>query len=222
MLETIRIDQKILGKNDELAARNRRRLDEAGLFTVLLSGSPGGGKTSLLETVVPLLVPQLRIGVIEGDIETDRDGQRIAALDVPVTQVVTGGTCHLEAGMIGRALEQLNLADIDLLFIENVGNLICPASYALGEDVRVIVQSTTEGEDKPLKYPAMFRKADALLVNKVDLLPYLSVDLVALEAYARRVKPGLAVFRTSSVTGEGIKEWVAWLSERRQPWKRAS
>jgi len=222
MLETIRIEQKILGQNEEYAARNRRRLDEAGVFTVVLSGSPGGGKTSLLERALPLMPPDLRPGVVEGDIETALDGKRIAALGVPVTQVVTGGTCHLEAGMIEKALDHLDLQALDVLFLENVGNLVCPAAYALGESIRVIVLSTTEGEDKPLKYPAMFRKADALIINKVDLLPYLSVDLAAAEAYARQVKPDLPVFRTSCVTGEGIEEWIAWLSELRQSWKQAS
>ena len=220
MLATIRIEQKILGSNEEIARRNQQRLDEAGIFCIALAGSPGGGKTSLLEQVVPRVAP-LRAGVIEGDIETDRDGQRIAALGVPVTQIVTGGACHLEAGMVERALDRLNLDRIDVLFLENVGNLVCPAAYVLGEHLRVTVLSTTEGEEKPLKYPAMFRKTDALILNKVDLIPYLTFDLSEAEGNALRVRPGLRIFRTSCVTGQGIEEWIAWLSELRQSWRQA-
>jgi hydrogenase nickel incorporation protein HypB len=219
MLSTIRIEEKILGKNDELAALNRRRFDASGTYVVTLSGSPGGGKTSLLERVVPLLRPSLRIAVIEGDVETERDGRRIAALDVPVTQIVTNGTCHLNAGMIARALEDPTFSDIHLLFLENVGNLVCPAAFGLGEHLRVVVMSTTEGEDKPLKYPAMFRKADAMVVNKVDLAPFVPADLDELEAYARTVRPGLPVFRTSCTTDAGIGEWAAWVTEQRQSWR---
>jgi hydrogenase nickel incorporation protein HypB len=222
MLQTIRVQEKLLGKNDELAARNRERLDAAGVFVVSLCGSPGGGKTSLLERVVPMLGQELRIAVIEGDVETDRDGQRIAALDVPVTQLVTGGTCHLDAQMISRALDQLPvaLAELDVLFIENVGNLVCPASYALGENVRVVVLSLTEGEDKPLKYPAMFRKTDGLVINKLDLAPYLRVNLQEMEAAAHTVQPGLAVFRVSCFTDQGIAPWIAWLKEGRACWQQ--
>lgn len=222
MLETIRIEERLLAKNDVLAAQNRQRLEAAGVFVVTLAGSPGGGKTSLLERAVPRLAARLRVGVVEGDIETDRDGQRIAALDVPVAQIVTNGTCHLDAGMVEKALDRLPLDGLDLLFVENVGNLVCPASYGLGEHVRVVVMSTTEGEDKPLKYPAMFRKADALVLNKVDLLPYVPVKVEDVEQYARRVQPGLRVFRTSCVTGDGIEEWIEWVSERRQSWRQAS
>jgi hydrogenase nickel incorporation protein HypB len=222
MLETIRIEEKLLAKNDLLAAQNRQRLEAAGLFVLTLAGSPGGGKTSLLERSVPRLAARLRVGVVEGDIETDRDGQRIAALDVPVAQIVTNGTCHLDAGMVSKALDRLPLTELDLLFVENVGNLVCPASYALGEHLRIVVMSTTEGEDKPLKYPAMFRQAEALVLNKVDLLPYVPVKAEDVEQYARRVQPGLRVFRTSCVTGDGIEEWIEWVSERRQSWRRAS
>ena len=218
MLETIRIDTRILGRNDEAASDNRRRFDAAGTFVVTLSGSPGGGKTRLLERVVPRLRPADRIAVVEGDVETERDGRRIAALGIPVTQIVTNGTCHLHAAMVGRAIDRLVLPDIDLLFLENVGNLVCPASYALGEHLRVIVTSTTEGEDKPLKYPAMFRKADAMVLNKIDLAPYLDVNLDDAERYARQVRPGLPVFRLSCTTGDGIGEWIQWLNDHRLSW----
>ena len=217
-METIRIAEKILGQNDELADLNRARFQAARVFVVSLVGSAGGGKTSLLERAIPLLNRELRTGVIEGDVETARDGQRIEALRVPVSQVVTGGTCHLNAGMIGRALAHMPLADLDLLFIENVGNLICPAAYSLGEQLRVVVMSTTEGEDKPLKYPAMFRKADAMVLNKIDLLPHLPLDASELECYARRVQPDLKIFRASAQTNEGIEVWIKWLMERRAFW----
>jgi hydrogenase nickel incorporation protein HypB len=219
MLSTIRIEEKILGKNDELAAANRRRFDASETFVVTLSGSPGGGKTSLLERIVPRLRESLRIAVVEGDVETERDGRRIAALGIPVTQIVTNGTCHLNAGMIARAIERLALPEIHLLFLENVGNLVCPASFGLGEHMRVIVMSTTEGEDKPLKYPAMFRKADAMVLNKIDLSPFVPVDLDELETFARQVRPGLPVFRTSCTTDAGIEEWAKWMHERRQFWR---
>ncbi len=218
MLQTIRIEEKILGKNEELALRNRQRFDSSGIFAITLSGSPGGGKTSLLECAIPKLQLFLRVGVVEGDIETDQDGRRIAALGCPVTQIVTAGTCHLDAGMVGRALNEMPMDDLDLLFIENVGNLVCPASYSLGEHALVVVISTTEGEDKPLKYPAMFRKADAMVLNKLDLSPYVNVDPAAVEAYARRVRPGLPSFRTSCITWLGIEEWVAWILELRHAW----
>jgi hydrogenase nickel incorporation protein HypB len=220
-METIRIEEKILGKNDELAAGNRKRFEAASVFVLTLVGSPGGGKTSLLERAVPRLTNGLRVGVVEGDIETERDGRRIAALGVPVAQVVTNGTCHLNAGMIEKALDRLPLDELDLLVIENVGNLVCPASYSLGEHLRVVVMSTTEGEDKPLKYPAMFRQADALVLNKIDLLPYVPIDVAELEKFARQVRPGLPIFRTSAQTNEGIEQWTEWLNERRQSWRQA-
>jgi hydrogenase nickel incorporation protein HypB len=222
MLETIRIEEKILGRNDDLADENRRRFDAAGTFVITLSGSPGGGKTSLLERVVPRLRDALRVAVVEGDVETERDGRRIAALGVPVTQIVTNGTCHLNAGMVGRALQHTALDGIDLLFLENVGNLVCPAAYGLGEHLRVVVMSMTEGEDKPLKYPAMFRKADAMVLNKIDLVPYVPASPDAAEAFARQVSPGLAIFRTSCTTDAGIGEWESWVSERRQSWHAQS
>jgi hydrogenase nickel incorporation protein HypB len=219
MLTTIRIEEKILGRNDELAALNRQRFDAAGAFVVTLSGSPGGGKTSLLERLVPRLTPAWRIGVVEGDVATERDGQRIAALGVPVAQIVTNGTCHLNAGMVARAIDRADVLDADLLFLENVGNLVCPAAFALGEHARVVVMGATEGEDKPLKYPAMFRKADAMVLNKVDLAAFTPVDLDAFARYARQVRPGLPVFPTSCTTGAGIEEWIGWLTACRQSWR---
>ena len=214
----ITIEQKILQKNVDIALENRQGIDRHGVFAVGLVSAPGSGKTSLLERTLPALLGRARVAVIEGDVQTDRDAQRIAALQVPVVQIVTNGTCHLEARMVQEALPQVPLASVDLLFIENVGNLVCPSSYDLGEHLRVVVMSTTEGEDKPLKYPALFRKAQALVLNKIDLVPYLPYDAGQAVAFARQVNPELEVFRTSCTTGEGIEAFAGWLLEmaRRQ------
>lgn len=221
MLQTIRIEEKLLGKNEDLAELNRRRLDDAGIFTISLAGSPGGGKTSLLEAMVPLLRCTVKVGVIEGDVETDIDGRRIAALDVPVAQLVTAGTCHLDAQMVARGLDRLPLGDIELLVIENVGNLVCPSSYRLGENLRIVVLSLTEGAEKPLKYPAMFRKCDAMVLNKIDLTPHLPPSFGDAGEFAQQIHPGLPVFRTSCSSGEGIPEFLAWLEEHRQAWRKS-
>ncbi len=213
MSDVITIEQKILKKNADLAAENRREMEARGLYTVGLVSAPGSGKTSLLERTLASLRGRTRAAVIEGDVQTDRDARRIAALGVPVVQIVTNGTCHLEARMVQEALPRLPQSGLELLFIENVGNLVCPASYELGEHVRVVVMSTTEGEDKPIKYPAMFRKADALVLNKVDLLPHLVYDIEQAVAFARQVAPEIIVFRTSCTTGEGIEAFASWLLE---------
>jgi hydrogenase nickel incorporation protein HypB len=213
MVETIRIEQKILGRNDELAAQNRSRFDAAGVLAVTLVGSPGSGKTALLEQTVQSL-RAFRAAVIEGDIETDRDAQRIGRLGIPVVQIVTNGTCHLNAGMVQKGLDRVDLPNVNVLFIENVGNLVCPAAYSLGEHLRVVVASTTEGEDKPLKYPAMFRQADAVVINKVDLLPYVPVNLAEAREFVRRVNPTADIFETSCTTGAGIEEFSRWLADR--------
>jgi len=211
MGSVITIEQKILKKNNELAEENRQRFDSHGVFVISLVSSPGSGKTSLLEQSLTILKKNLRVAVIEGDVQTDRDAQRIAAADVPVVQIVTNGTCHLEARMVQDALREMDLDEIDLLFIENIGNLICPASYELGEHLRVVIMSTTEGEDKPLKYPAMFRRSRVLVLNKVDLLPFLSYNLEEAKDFALRVNPALKIFETSCTTGHGIREWTEWL-----------
>jgi hydrogenase nickel incorporation protein HypB len=213
MANLITIEQKILKKNADLAIENRQEIERRQLFAVGLVSAPGSGKTSLLEKTIAALRGRARVAVIEGDVQTDRDAQRIGALGVPVVQIVTNGTCHLEARMVQEALSQVPEAGLDLLFIENVGNLVCPSSYELGEHLRVVVMSTTEGEDKPLKYPAMFRKSQALVLNKVDLLPYLPYDVDQAVAFAHQVNPDLAVFRTSCTTGQGILEFADWLVE---------
>jgi hydrogenase nickel incorporation protein HypB len=214
MSSVITIEQKILGKNAELARDNRREIDRRGILAVGLVSAPGSGKTALLEQTLAALRGRARCAVIEGDVQTDRDAQRIAALEVPVVQIVTNGTCHLEARMVQEALARLPGTDLDVVFVENVGNLVCPSSYELGEHVRAVVLSTAEGEDKPLKYPALFRQSQALVLNKIDLLPYLRYDLAQAKAFARQVNPALEVFETSCTTGHGIQSWAGWLLEK--------
>lgn len=210
-MSVVRIERKVLEKNDALAAQNRRRFFERGLFVFNLVSSPGSGKTSLLERTIAEVRGRLRIGVIEGDVQTDLDAQRVARYGVPVVQVVTNGSCHLEAQLVQDAAARLDLSELDVLVIENVGNLVCPANFDLGESLKVVVLSTTEGDDKPLKYPAMFRNAAVLVVNKIDLLPYVPCSLEALEQNARLINPGLLVFETSCTDGRGIGAWCDWL-----------
>ncbi len=210
-MSVVTIERKVLEKNDALAAHNRAVFREQGVFVFNLVSSPGSGKTSLLERTIAELKGQLRIGVIEGDVQTDLDAQRVAKYGVPVVQIVTNGACHLEAQLVRDAVAQLNVAELDVVVIENVGNLVCPAAYDLGEALKVVMLSTTEGDDKPLKYPAMFRNASILIVNKVDLLPYVPCNIKALKANARQVNPELRIFETSCTTGDGIAGWCEWL-----------
>jgi hydrogenase nickel incorporation protein HypB len=213
-MSVVTIERKVLEKNDALAAQNRASFTEHGVFVFNLVSSPGSGKTSLLERTIASLKGQLRIGVIEGDVQTDLDAQRVGKYGVPVVQIVTNGACHLEAQLVRDAVAQLNLAELDVVVIENVGNLVCPAGYDLGEALKIVVLSTTEGDDKPLKYPAMFRNASVLVVNKVDLLPYVPCEIDALVQNAHHVNPSLSIFQTSCTTGAGIAEWCDWV--RRQ------
>lgn len=211
MAKVITIEQRILKRNSEVAAENRRLFDGSGVFVVSLASSPGSGKTSLLEKSLAQLRGEVAVAVIEGDVQTDNDARRIEALGVPVVQIVTNGTCHLDAQMVQGALQYVEFGKLELLFIENVGNLVCPASYDLGEHLRVVLASTTEGEDKPLKYPAMFRRSDALVLNKVDLLPYLQYDLKEARSMAFRVNPALEIFETSCTTGAGTGDFCRWI-----------
>jgi hydrogenase nickel incorporation protein HypB len=213
MANLITIEQKILKKNGDIALENRRELDRHRVLGIGLLSAPGSGKTSLLEQTLRALKGRARVAVIEGDVQTDRDAQRIGALDVPVVQIVTNGTCHLEARMVQEALPRVCLDGLDVLFIENVGNLVCPSSYELGEHLRVVLMSTTEGEDKPLKYPAMFRRAHALVINKTDLLPYLDYDLAQARSFALQVNPALTILEVSCRTGAGIPEWTRFVLE---------
>jgi hydrogenase nickel incorporation protein HypB len=216
-MSVITIERKVLEKNDVIAAANRARFASHGLAVVNLVSSPGAGKTTLLERTIERLRDRMNVGVIEGDVHTDLDAQRVARYGVPVVQIVTNGGCHLEARLVADALEQLDLAALNLLVIENVGNLVCPANYDLGEAMKVVVLSTTEGDDKPLKYPAMFRNASALVVNKIDLLPYVNADIEAIRRNARLTNPSLTIFETSATTGAGIPAWCDWLAAKAIP-----
>lgn len=207
----ITIERKVLQKNDELAEQNRELFRKSGTFVINLVSSPGSGKTSLLEKTLELLKGRIKIAVVEGDVQTDLDAQRVAKFGVPVVQIVTNGACHLEARLVQDALASIDLGGTSLLVIENVGNLVCPAGYDLGEAMKVVIASTTEGDDKPLKYPAMFRNASVLIINKVDLVSYVNCDLSLLRKNALQINPGLQVFETSCTTGAGTKEWSEWL-----------
>ena len=213
-MSVITIERKVLEKNDAIAGRNRERLGQHRVFALNLLSSPGAGKTSLLERTLDELGGKLRVAVIEGDVQTDLDARRIARHGAPVVQIVTHGACHLEAQLVADALDQFDLAAVDCLVIENVGNLVCPAAFDLGEAFKVVVSSTAEGDDKPLKYPAMFQRAAALLINKIDLLPYVDFDVAAVRRNALTINPALEVFETSCRTGEGIPAWCGWIQDR--------
>jgi hydrogenase nickel incorporation protein HypB len=208
----IEVRERVMEKNDELAAEVRRRLQKHGVPAFNLVSSPGSGKTLLLERTLQDLGAELRMAVVTGDVQTENDADRLARwTDRLVHAVVTGGACHLDARQVGAALEDLDLAELDLLFVENVGNLVCPASWDLGETAKVVVFSVTEGEDKPLKYPKMFRMARYAVLNKVDLLPYVPFDVDKAVAFAREVNPDLEFFFTSALTGEGVETWYRFL-----------
>jgi hydrogenase nickel incorporation protein HypB len=210
-LSLITIERKILEKNDAIAAKIRKELKDKNIFSFNMLSSPGSGKTSIVEKTIEHLKDRIRIAVITGDVQTDLDAQRINMLDVLVAQIVTNGGCHLEAGLVRDALNSLNLNGIQLLIIENVGNLVCPAGYDLGEDTKVVVLSTTEGDDKPLKYPAMFRNASILIINKIDLLPYIKCSVEKIRNNALSINPHLKIFETSCTTGAGIGDWCEWI-----------
>ncbi len=212
-MSVITIERKVLEKNDALARKNRDRLREHGIFAINIVSSPGSGKTTLVERTLEVLKDALAIAVVEGDVQTDLDARRVAAYGVPTVQLLTNGGCHLEANLVADALAGIELPGLELLIIENVGNLVCPANYDLGEALKVVVLSITEGDDKPLKYPAMFRNASVLVVNKLDLLPYLKCDVDTLVANALAINPQLKVFRVSATSGEGVGAWCAWLRE---------
>jgi len=214
----VAIEQGILAKNDAYAAENRRGFQRRGVFTLNLLSSPGAGKTTLLVATLQRLAGWMPAAVIEGDQQTSLDADRIRATGAPAVQINTGKGCHLDAHMIGHAVETLAVPERGLLFIENVGNLVCPAAFDLGEAKRVVLLSVTEGEDKPVKYPDMFASADLVLVNKVDAAPFLGVDLDALRAAVARVNPKAAVLNVSARTGEGMEDWLAWLMDERNGW----
>lgn len=211
----VEVRQKVLKENDVVARELRQRFRQSGVFVVSLVSSPGSGKTALLERTLAQLRPALRVAALVGDLATDNDAQRLARSGAAVRQIVTGTVCHLEARMIERALEGWRLDDLDALFIENVGNLVCPASYDLGENLRVVLMSTTEGEDKPLKYPTIYNTADLALITKLDLADAIGFDTQAALVAIERVRPGMPVLRVSAKTAEGMADWLDWLGAAR-------
>jgi hydrogenase nickel incorporation protein HypB len=213
----IQVVQRVLKVNERMAEQNRQRFAAKGVYAINVMSSPGSGKTTTLQKTLERLMPEVRAAVIVGDVSTTRDADRLAVTGAPVVQVNTdafGGDCHLAAHVIEKAADALDLNAIDLLIIENVGNLVCPAEFDIGEDARVVVLSVTEGEDKPVKYPAMFRSCDAALLNKIDLLPHLDYDKALAIGYIQQVHPGMPIFEISARTGEGLEAWIGWLKER--------
>lgn len=211
----IKMDRKVLNENDRVAAGLRAIYERNGTLCVNFVSSPGSGKTTLLERTLAGFDPARRVAVLTGDIQTDNDARRLARYGFPVRQISTGGTCHLDARMVERGLGDWPLESLEILFVENVGNLVCPSSYDLGEEARVVVLSVTEGDDKPLKYPATFHRADLMILNKVDLLPYVSFDVAAAHENARRSNPAIDIRNVSCTTGEGFDAWLRWLEARR-------
>lgn len=210
----ISVVRNILEANDRIAEQNRELFKENNLFVINLMSSPGAGKTSLLEKTIEALKLNLRIGVIEGDIQTSQDAERIAKKGVPVVQINTGGACHLDGNMIRETFEEFNFKELDLLVVENVGNLVCPAEFKVGEDLKVMILSVAEGDDKPSKYPLMFYESKVLLINKIDLLPYVDCSLEKVREDSLRINPDLTIFPVSCKTGEGLEAWYSWLRER--------
>jgi hydrogenase nickel incorporation protein HypB len=208
----ITIAQNILAANDTIAQDIHQSLTIRGIRTINMMSSPGAGKTTLLERTIEMLRGQLEVGVIEGDIETGNDAERIEAAGAETVQINTRGACHLEAHMVRDALEEINLTGMRLLFIENIGNLVCPAAWYLGEDMRIVMVSTTEGDDKPAKYPQMFAISQIMVVNKIDLLPYVDYSLEKVRMQALAINPNLRIFEVSCRTGEGLDAWCEWLS----------
>lgn len=214
MTVKVPVVRDILEVNERLAEENRRVFRDAGLFVINLMSGPGAGKTSLLERTIDALRQEIRIGVIEGDIQSSYDGERIGQKAVQVVQLNTGGSCHLDGNMIKSGLDALDLDKLDLLMIENVGNLVCPAEFNLGEDIKAMVLSVADGDDKPLKYPLMFQESRVLLINKIDLLPYVDCDVGKTKERALQLNANLEIFEISCRTGEGLDVWVDWLRQQ--------
>ena len=215
-MSQVPLERKVLSENDRIAAELRHIFAQQGVLCLNVISSPGSGKTTLLERTLEQFPAGERVAVLTGDIQTENDAARLRRFGFPVRQITTGGTCHLDARMVQRALAEWQPRQFDLLFIENVGNLVCPASYDLGEAAKVVVLSVTEGEDKPLKYPAIFLKSQLLVLSKIDLLPYVPFDIAAAEANARRIHPGMEVVQMSALTGAGLDAWQKWIAERRR------
>jgi hydrogenase nickel incorporation protein HypB len=210
----IKVLKDILGANDQIAAKNRELLDSKKVFAVNVMASPGAGKTSVVLQTIKALKGKVKIGVIEGDIASSIDAETVAMEGVPVVQINTGGECHLEAIQVQNALNNLPLADIDLLLIENVGNLVCPAEFSLGEHLKILVASVPEGDDKPFKYPLMFNTVDALVLNKIDLLPYVKFNVNGFTKTVKNISAKVEIFKVSCTIGEGVQGWAKWLAAK--------
>ena len=215
-MTVIPIEKKVLSENQRIAASLRSRFEEHGTLCLNLVSSPGSGKTTLLEYTLDGLSSEERVAVLTGDLETENDAKRLARFGFPVQQITTGGVCHLDGRMIERALGKWSLDEIDLLFIENVGNLVCPSSYDLGEEAKVVLLSVTEGEDKPLKYPSIFAKSELLVITKIDLLPHVPFKMEEVLTNARLVHPDIEILELSCATGQGLEQWRSWLLRRRE------
>ncbi len=213
-MTVIPIEKKVLSENQRIAASLRERFQEHGTLCLNLISSPGSGKTTLLERTLDGFSPEDRVAVLTGDLQTENDAKRLARFGFPVQQITTGGVCHLDGRMIERALDRWSLDAIDLLLIENVGNLVCPSSYDLGEEAKIVLLSVTEGEDKPLKYPSIFAKSELLILTKIDLLPHVPFNIEEARANATLVRPGMHIIELSCTTGEGLENWRDWLSRR--------
>lgn len=211
-MTSVAVEKKVLNENARIAAELRERFAASGVLVVNLISSPGSGKTRLLEKTLELLPDGMHAAVLTGDIQTDADATRLARFGYPVRQITTGGTCHLDASMIVRHLEGWDLDELDILFIENVGNLVCPSSYDLGEQAKIVLLSVTEGEEKPLKYPSIFFKSKLVLITKTDLLPFVPFDLGAAKANARKTNPDIEIVEVSCQTGDGLADWMRWIA----------
>lgn len=209
--KTVEVLEKILEANDKQAESNRKHFDEYGILAINLMSSPGSGKTTLLEKTIELVSHDFKVGVIEGDLETDRDTERIKAKGVPAYQITTGQACHLDAFMVHEGIHHLPLNNLDIVFVENVGNLVCPASYDIGTHLNVVILSVAEGDDKPAKYPVMFKSADLLLITKIDILPYFDFSVEKAVEEARKLNPKVDVIQISAKTGEGMEKWINYL-----------
>lgn len=211
----VSLQRRVLSENDRMAAELRRRFADQGVLCLNLISSPGSGKTTLLERTLEFFPAHTRVAVLTGDIQTENDAARLRRFGFPVRQITTGGTCHLDASMIERALSEWRPDSFDLLIIENVGNLVCPASYDLGENAKVVLLSVAEGEDKPLKYPAIFLKSELMVLSKIDLLAYVPFNIAAAEDNARRINPAIEVLKLSCLTGAGLEHWQEWIARQR-------
>lgn len=219
-MATVRVVKNVLDANDRIAAENRALFDRDKVFVINLMSSPGAGKTSLVESTIRALRGKYAIAVIEGDIQDTYDADRVAALDIPVVQINTGGGCHIDANMVREAMPAFDLESFDLLIVENVGNLVCPAEFKIGEDLKVMILSTPEGSDKPTKYPLMFQESAALVINKIDLLPYVNFDMGKAKRDARALNGAIEIFEVSCKTSDGLQNWNEWLDRKIEAFKK--